>query len=605
MIRLLDTARRLKRFLQGRVLEKFPRIRKLVRPIYKKAAEKIFAPLGWIENNYPKWLARNRLTQAQIKRINNEIVGYKYRPKISVIMPVFNVAPQWLKLAIASVEQQLYENWELCIVDDCSTNRETIELLRSIRHPNIKIQFSGKNRGICGASNTAMEMMTGEYVALMDNDDVITPDALYEVLKAINATDSDLIYSDEDKIDSSGVRSKPFFKPDWSPELLRSQNYICHLAVIKKSMVEMVDGFEEGTEGAQDHDLFLKITEKTNHIHHISKVLYSWREIKTSTASNPDSKPYAANAGLKAVDGHLKRHFQNNANCRNSPYRFVNDVRFPLAGEPMVSIIIPTKDAAGYLRNCIHSIVTRSTYSKYEILILNNNSETPETEAYFDEVTTSHPHIRVIDAFYPFCWSRLNNHGISEANGDAFIFLNNDTQVISRDWMERLVEQAIRDDVGTVGPLMLYEDGTIQHAGVVVGLGGWADHVFKGMLPDHVMSPFVSPMVKRNVLAVTGSCMAVSRETLNAVGGFDERFMVCGSDVALCLAAYEKGFHNIYDPFVRLYHFESKTRIPDDIPSCDFEMSKIYYKKYLENGDPFFNVNLSLAHTTPTIREPE
>lgn len=583
----------------ARLLERLVR---WVRSLRKKVFNGIPGPFGCAENTYTKWLQKNALTPTKIAKIKNEMAGFKVQPKITVIMPVYNVAPQWLQPAIESVKQQFYEKWELCIVDDGSSNPETTKYLKSIDHPKIRIKFSNQNQGISGASNEAIQMMTGEYIAFLDDDDVITEDALYEVVKAINASDPDLMYSDEDRIDHRGVRSKPFFKPDWSPDLLRAQNYICHLTVIKKEIYAGINGFRKGVEAAQDHDLVLRATERSNRICHIPKVLYSWREIETSTSADFHAKPFAQSSGLKAVDEHLKRYFGKGAYVKESQYQFVYDTKFSLEGNPLVSIIIPTKDGISYLKNCINSILTKSSYANYEIVILNNHSEEPETQVYFMDITAKHPDIRVVDAIYPFCWSRLNNHGISEAKGDVFIFLNNDTQIISNDWMERLAEQAVRDDVGAVGPLMLYEDGTIQHAGVVMGLGGWADHLFKGMKPNHIMSPFVSPMVKRNVLAVTGSCMAVSKKTMNLIGGFDERFVVCGSDVALCIRAHEMGLYNIYDPFVRLYHFESKTRIPDNIPNCDFEMSKVYYKKYWETGDPYFNINLSLDTTTPALR---
>jgi len=556
--------------------------------------------LGIIKGDYHRWMKKNKLSK---RKIEKEITGFRYRPKISIIIPVFNVDPKWLMLVIKSVKNQFYENWEVCIADDCSTNPETINYLKSIHHPKIKIKFLDKNQGISVASNEAIKISTGEYIALLDNDDEITKDALFEVVKAINEKDLDLIYSDEDKVDRYGNKTKPFFKPDWSPDLLRSQNYICHFTVIKKTILDSVKGFRKGFEGAQDHDLFLRISEKTNKIHHIPKVLYSWREIETSTACNSLSKPYAQAAGLNAVDEHLKRVFGTGAYANESEYLFLYDTRFSLNKEPLVSIIIPTKDEINYLKNCVESILTKSTYTKYEIIILDNNSKRSKTKSWLKEMN-KYSNIRVIAARYPFCWSKLNNHGIAEANGDVFIFLNNDTEVISNDWIERLAEQSIRDDVGAVGPLLLYGDGTIQHAGVVVGLGGWADHIFKGMKPIHIGSPYLSPMVKRNVLAVTGSCLVISRKTVDKIGKFDENFLVCGSDVEICLRAYERGLKNIYDPFVRLYHFESKTRIPDNIPSCDFEMSKRHYKKYIENcGDPYFNVNLSLNNITPMLRE--
>jgi O-antigen biosynthesis protein len=603
-----------RRLLSIKLLGKFPLLQKGILSIYREGLVKSIGKaryyltvnknvltLGVIKGNYHRWLQINKLSE---KKIQREIEGFQHKPKISIIMPVFNVDPKWLILLIKSVKKQFYSNWELCMVDDCSTNQKTINYLKSIHDSKMKIKFLDRNQGIAVASNAAIKMTEGEYVALLDHDDEITEDALFEVVKAINAKDPDLIYSDEDKIDRHGHRIKPFFKPDWSPDLLRSQNYICHFAVIRKALLDSISGFRQGFEGAQDYDLFLRISEKTKKILHISKILYSWREIETSTACNSLSKPYAQIAGLNAVDEHLKRVFGNEALAKESEYLFVYDARFAISNEPLVTIIIPTKDGVNYLKTCIESIVTKSTYSNYEIIILDNNSEKIETKRWLKKITDSYSRIRVLDASYPFCWSKLNNYGISEANGDVFIFLNNDIEVISNDWIDRLVEQALRDDVGAVGPLLLYEDGTIQHAGVVVGLGGWADHIFKGMKPIHIGSPYVSPMVKRNVLAVTGSCMAISRKAIDRIGKFDENFMVCGSDVEICLRAYEKGLHNIYDPFVKLYHFESRTRIPDDIPTCDFEMSKKHYKKYTENfGDPYFNINLSLNTTTPMLRE--
>lgn len=596
-----------------KLLGKFPLLKKGVLSIRREGLGKFvekaryyirrnkdILTLGIIKGDYHRWMKKNKLSK---RKIEKEITGFRYRPKISIIIPVFNVDPKWLMLVIKSVKNQFYENWEVCIADDCSTNPETINYLESIHHPKIKIKFLDKNQGISVASNEAIKISTGEYTALLDNDDEITKDALFEVVKAINEKDPDLIYSDEDKVDRYGNKTKPFFKPDWSPDLLRSQNYICHFTVIRKTILDSVKGFRKGFEGAQDHDLFLRISEKTNKIHHIPKVLYSWREIETSTACNSLSKPYAQAAGLNAVDEHLKRVFGTGAYANESEYLFLYDTRFSLNNEPLVSIIIPTKDEINYLKNCVESILTKSTYTKYEIIILDNNSKRSKTKSWLKEMN-KYSNIRVIAARYPFCWSKLNNHGIAEANGDVFIFLNNDTEVISNDWIERLAEQSIRDDVGAVGPLLLYGDGTIQHAGVVVGLGGWADHIFKGMKPIHIGSPYLSPMVKRNVLAVTGSCLVISRKTVDKIGKFDENFLVCGSDVEICLRAYERGLKNIYDPFVRLYHFESKTRIPDNIPSCDFEMSKRHYKKYIENcGDTYFNVNLSLNNTTPMLRE--
>lgn len=587
------------------LLEGFPRLQKISQAIYHRWIVHIFKRLDRSgERGYSSWLVKNELTPADIDSIRKQIVCFTDRPLVSVIMPVFNVAPVWLDQAIQSIKAQIYPEWELCIVDDGSTRLDTIAYLESVNHPRITKKTLNKNSGISVASNTAVEIAVGEYIALMDHDDAITKNALFEMVRAINSRNPDLIYSDEDRIDEAGNRRKPFFKPDWSPDLLRSQNYICHLTVIRKAMFEKVGGFRRGFDGAQDHDLFLRISEKTDRIYHVPKILYSWREIDTSTTINPGSKPLAQSSGLKAVNDHLKVNCRDDvsiAYAQESEHLFVFDARYPLNGNPLVSIIIPTKDQTGYLKNCLDSISAKSSYENYEIIVLNNNSEEAGTMAFLEKARSTNHKLKVVDAPYAFNWSRLNNHGIREANGDLFIFLNNDTEVISKDWMERLAEQALRDGIGAVGPLLLYADGTIQHAGVVVGMGGWADHVFKGMRPQHLMNGFVSPMVRRNVLAVTGSCLVISRKTMENIGPFNEEFTVCGSDVELCLRAHQNGLKNIYDPFVRLYHFESKTRAPENIPAGDFEMSRKHYHRYFDDGDPFYNRNLSLYSTSPAI----
>lgn len=538
--------------------------------------------------------------QLSVEEIKKRIEEFRYKPKISIIMPVYNVEAKWLEKAINSIKNQTYEHWEICIVDDCSTNPETLNYINNIINEKIKIVQLEKNKGISDASNIAAKMAVGDYLMLMDNDDEIREEALYEVVNAINEYNSDILYSDEDKISADGVRRFPFFKPDWSPDLLYSQMYICHLLTIKKEIFDEVGGFRSEFNGAQDYDLMLRISEKTQNIHHISKVLYSWREIPSSTAINPNSKPYAHIAGLKALDGHLKRKYGDNAHAEETDNLFVYDARFEL-NEAKVSIIIPTKDKLELLKPCVDSILQKTQYSNYEIIILNNNSEEEITYDWFKEIKQKQSNIKIINALYDFNWSKLNNHGIREASGDVYVFLNNDTIVITPDWLARLAENAMRDDVGTVGALLLYEDGTIQHAGVVLGMGGWADHVFKGMEPIHFGSPFVSPVINRNVLASTGACLAISKKTIDKIGGFDENFIICGSDVEISLRARKYNLYNVYNSRVKLYHLESKSR-DSYIPPIDFEMSKIHYKEYLENGDPYYNKQLNLENTSPAIK---
>ncbi|OMD55605.1 hypothetical protein BSK51_00130 [Paenibacillus odorifer] len=532
-----------------------------------------------------------------------EMEQFINKPMISIVVPVYNVAPKWLELAIESVKNQIYPFWEMCIVDDCSTNADTGRYLDSIKDPRIKIVKLDENSGISNASNKAVSIGSGEYIALLDNDDEIAPHALFEVVKAINEHNADILYSDEDKVDMHGNKKNPLHKPDWSPDLLRSQMYIGHFLVFRRKLFNEVGGFRTEFNGSQDYDLVLRMSEIADKIHHIPKVLYSWRELDTSTALNPYSKPYAHTAGLAALNEHLARVYgADNAYATEDKHLFVYDSRYRVKSAK-VSIIIPTKDKVELLEPCISSILQKTDYPDYEILIINNNSVEKETFEWFEKQKLRSS-VRIVNANYEFNWSKLNNHGVREASGEIFVFLNNDTLVISEDWLQRLAEKALREDVGTVGGLLLYQDNTIQHAGVVIGLGGWADHIFKGMNPNHFGSPYISPMVTRNVIASTGACLAISKKTLEKIGLFNEDFIICGSDVEISLRSIEHGLVNIYDPHVKLYHLESKSR-SSYIPPIDFELSKFFYGPYLEKGDPYFNRNLSLNNLAPKLSQGE
>jgi len=409
-----------------------------------------------------------------------------------------------------------------------------------------------------------------------------------------------MIYSDEDHLSEKGVHLFALHKPDWSPDLLYSQMYTCHLMVVKKSVFEKLGGMDSRFDGAQDYDFVLRLSELTDRICHIPAILYTWRETPGSTAANAGAKPYAHEAGRRALDAHLKRRYGSNAEARDSEYTFVFDARFGTLAEeqPLVSMVIPFKDKSDLTDACVKSILEKTTYRNYEILLLNNRSAEEETKKWMQSVTKLDARIRVLDCDMEFNWSKINNFGVTHSDAAAFVFLNIDTLVISPDWLERLVENAMRDDVGVVGAQLLYEDHTIQHAGVVVGMSDLADHVFKGLSTGFYGSPYISPMVSRNVLAVTGACLAVSRKTLDRIGRFDETFIICGSDVELCIRAYEHGLFNRYDAGVRLYHLESKSR-DTYIPPIDFECSRISYAPYLEAGDPFYNVNLSRYSLAP------
>ena len=505
---------------------------------------------------------------------------------------------------ILSCLKQTYGHFELCLADASDQAHSYVyetAAAFAAKDSRIKLKKLEQNLGIAGNTNVCREMASGEYLALLDHDDRLAVHALSAVAEAVCEHHPDVIYSDEDHL-KNGRRVLPFFKPDFNRDLLYSQMYICHLLVFRTDLFDQVGQMRDVYSGSQDYDLMLRFTEHTEKIYHIPDVLYSWRETESSTSVNPAAKPYAHEAGRQALDAHLKRRYGPLAYAQDSEYLFVYDARFDtLKEKPLVSIIIPTKDHAADLKACVESILQKSSYQNFEILILNNCSAEETAFSCFKELKEQDGRIRILEAPFAFNWSRVNNLGIQNSHGEIFIFLNNDTVVISPDWIERLAENALRPDIGVVGALLLYPDETIQHAGVVVGMSGWADHVYKGQPQRHAADLFVSPMVNRDVLAVTGACMAVSRKTLQKIGCFDESFIVCGSDVELCLRAGKYGLGVLYDARVRLYHMESKSRNAAEIPSIDFVRSEEAYRDYLKNGDPFYNKNLDKTSTKPKI----
>lgn len=525
--------------------------------------------------------------------------------KFSILVPLYNTPEKFLKEMIESVIDQTYRNWELCLADGSDANHTEVErVCRKYCNADSRIVYKRltKNEGISANTNACAAMASGDYLVLLDHDDILMPHALYANYYWICKTGADVLYSDEDHLSQDGKHVNPLYKPDWSPDLLYSQMYICHLLVFKRNLFEQIGGFRSAFDGSQDYDLMLRLSENTDNIFHIAKILYSWRESPNSTALNAEAKPYSHTSGLAALDEHLKRKYGPNAHAEETPYLFVYNPRFDCTQSPLVSIIIPMKDKWELTRNCVQSILEKTTYANYEILILDNRSEEEETKNWLIQIAEQETRISVVGADMEFNYSRLNNFGMKHANGDVYVFLNNDTIIISEDWLERLVENVCREDVGVVGAMLLYPDDTIQHAGVVVGFGGWADHVYKGIAPVHTMCPFVSPVLSRNVLAVTGACMAVSKKTIRKIGGFDERFIICGSDIELCLRAHQHGLFNRIDTNVRLYHLESKSR-DTYIPEVDFQMSYQAYAPYREHGDPYYNINLDKGSVIPLVAQ--
>lgn len=585
---LMMVARRTKRFA-GRILRR-------ASPVDVTAA-----------NAYDDWLKNEaKMLESLQKRLPDILQSLPSQPLISIVMPVHNTPPALLQAAVTSVQNQWYENWELCICNDASDRADTLNLLKALEKSDSRIKCVHRSSSghIALATNDATALAQGYFIAFLDHDDELAAHALLMLVQKLQQMpDADLLYSDEDKIDEKGQRSLPFFKPDWSPVLEWSQNYVGHLMCVRSTLLRELGCLTPGTQGSQDHDLVLRLAAHGAKIIHIPQVLYHWRVHAASTSSNPEAKPYAHSAGKDAVSRHLRfRYPEQFDRVEDSDYGFVYTPRFKVAPNALASIIIPTLDKADLLKACIDSIHQATELNCYEILVLDNGSREPETAAYFHQLAGD-PRVRVIEAHIPFNWSRLNNIGRQHAQGQVLVFLNNDTVVISPDWLQRLMEYALLPDVAIVGPLLLYPDKTIQHAGVVVGMGGWADHVFKGQEVTHYPSPFVSSVLPRNVLAVTGACMAISTERFDQLGGFDEEFQICGSDVELGIRGHLQGYLNVYLPTARLYHLESKTRSAE-VPDVDFKQSAIKYAPFRLDGDPFFNPNLDKQLSTPTARYP-
>ncbi|MGX7174297.1 glycosyltransferase family 2 protein [Enterococcus ratti] len=566
----------------------------------KKAIRRFKLEMKSANTDYEQWLKRHEKFDFQKQR--QESVSFNYRPLISVIMPVYNVEIKWLEKCIESVLNQTYEKWELCISDDASTDPKIRKCLEAYQKKDqrIKVIFRKENGHISLATNSALEVAKGEFIALLDNDDELPPYALFEVAKVLNEhPELDVIYSDEDKIDANGHRFDPHFKADWSPDTLMGNNYISHLGVYRTSLVKKLGGFRKGYEGSQDYDLILRVTEQIpkEHIYHIDKILYHWRTIPGSTASSGEAKNYIYDSGVKALTDALKR---RNIKGMVRPGRISGfyEVSYEVLNEELVSIIIPTKNGYDDLKLCVDSIIEKTNYSNYEIIVADNGSTDPKMQELFAEYKKKLKErffVELIDI--PFNYSRINNLAAKKANGKYLLFLNNDTEVIEPNWMTRMVSYAQFDRIGCVGAKLYYPDDTTQHAGVLVGIGGVAGHALNNYDRTHC-GYFGRLVIDVNYLAVTAACMMVKTADFQAVNGFDETLEVAFNDVDLCLKIYELGRFNVYAHQVELYHFESKSRGYEDTPEKQKrfagEIKKMQDKwpKYIAH-DPFYNDNLT------------
>ncbi len=564
--------------------------------------------LELFEKNYDKWVEKHEITEERKEKIIEEIKDFNNRPKISIVMPVYNVEQKWLEKAIESVMAQLYENWELCLADDASTEKHVKITLDQYagKDVRIKVKYLEKNQGISAASNEALSMATGEFIGLLDNDDELTVDALFENVKLLNAhPDADMVYSDEDKIDIDGKRCKPHFKPDWSPDMFLSHMYTCHFGVYRKSIINKIKGFRKEYDGSQDYDLVLRFIEKTERIYHIPKVLYHWRIIPGSAALSTDAKSYAYVAGKKALSDYMKRN-RIDGEVENGLFTGSFRVRRKIQGTPDISIIIPFRDKASVLKKCVHSILKKSSYKNYRIFLVNNRSKKTETFKFLEEIKRN-PAINVIDYDREFNFSTINNFAVSNTESEYILFLNNDTEVISPGWIEAMIEYAQRDDVGCVGALMYYPDDTVQHGGVIIGFGGVAGH-------SHVQcrryfSGYMGRLnVVNNLSAVTAACLMTRRSIFEEIGGFDENITHAFNDVDLCLKIREKNYLIVYTPYAELYHHESLSRGYEDTPEKkkrfkrEVDYINMKWGKTIEKGDPYYNPNLTLEGEAFSIR---
>jgi GT2 family glycosyltransferase len=570
------------RAIRRRGLDAF--LRGLVRSdSWSRVWEPAMPPLEGLtpEERYNLWSQLVMLNPRRVRRMRRLVKRFDYRPRISIVLPVHDPEPAWLRGALDSVRSQLYPNWQLCIVDDGCTREDIRRVLLDVQaDPRIDLVRLDPSAGISAASNVGLQRAEGEFVGFLDHDDALKPNALFEVVNLLNSRrDLDYVYSDEDKAEPSGWLTDPFFKPDWSPDLLMSVNYVTHFSVYRTEVVRAVGGLRPEFDGSQDYDLVLRVTEATDQVAHIPLPLYSWRKVPGSAAAHLDFKAYAYEAGTRALEAALRRRGQQGSVERGlvrGRYR----VRYSIRGTPRVVVIVPTRDRLDLLRPCLES-VARSTYQNHEVLVVDNDSQEPDTLTYL----ASLPH-RV--ARYPgaFNYSKMMNASVGVAGDPEFVvFLNNDTEVIAPDWIEAMLEHGQRPGVAAVGARLLFRSGEPQHEGIMIGLGG---SPARNVAHDY----FDLGRTVRNCSAVTAACMLTRTEVLRELGGFEERFQVAWGDVDLCLRAREKGYEIVYTPHAVLYHEEGSSRGLGGLhgPKDD----ALFRSRWGDYRDPYYNPNFDI-----------
>lgn len=561
---------------------------------------------------YGPWYEEHRAKPEELERQRH--IKWKNPAVISIAVPLYKTPEKYLREMIDSVRNQTYPHWELCLADGSPEDETLRSVLLEYENTDsrIKVTHLKENAGIAGNTNAALSMACGDYTGLLDHDDLLAPDALFEIASAIEKEKKqgrpapEMLYTDEDKVSGDGREHfDPNLKPDFSPDLLRSNNYICHFLVVAKSLWERVGEIDSDYDGAQDYDFILRCSEQAVSICHIPRILYHWRTHAQSTADNPISKQYAYDAGKRAIEAHLKRSGLSGEVMRKKDFGFYR-VRYDVQGEPLVSVIIPNKDEKETLKKCLDSILEKTTYRNFEIIVVENNSKTNEIFEYYKEIDRRN-RIHVVYWDREFNYSAINNFGIRHAKGDYLICLNNDMEVINGDWIEEMLGHCQRPGTGLVGARLYYPDNTVQHAGIIVGLGGIAGNVFVGLGRLHT-GYMHRESLQQNLSAVTAACLMVKREVFEAVGGFEETLAVAFNDVDFCLKVRKAGYLVVYDPYAELYHYESKTRGAENTKEkverfqTEIEYMRSHWITILKEGDPYYNKNLSLSKWNYALR---
>ncbi len=542
-----------------------------------------------------------------------ESFEFERRPLISILVPLYNTDETMLKEMIGSVIWQTYSNWELCLADGSDDLHAYVgTVVSSYKDARIKYMKLAKNEGISGNTNECLKMATGEYIGLFDHDDILHPEALFEYVKVINEQDADYIYCDETTFKSGNIDHMltMHFKPDYAIDNLRANNYICHFSVFKRSLLDGDELFRSKFDGSQDHDMILRLTDKAEKIVHVPRLLYYWRCHALSVASNIGAKTYAIDAAKGAVADHLRKHgFKDFKITSTRAFETIFKIRYKLEGTPLISIIIPNKDHAADLKRCVTSIIEKSTYKNYEIIIVENNSITDDIFSLYEDLKSLDERIKVIKYEGTFNYSKVNNFGVSKSNGEYVLLLNNDTEVITVNWLEEMLMYAQRSDVGAVGAKLYYPDMTIQHAGVVIGLGAHrtAGHTHY-KLPKENLGYMGRLCYAQDVSAVTGACLLVKRTLWDEVNGLDETFEISLNDVDFCLKLLKKGYLNVFTPFAELFHYESASRGLDDSGekaeryNRESELFRRKWAEALKKGDPYYNPNFSLDRSDFSVK---